>query len=114
VFIFATIYWLEVLCFLLVFADNAVEDADTINGKAKSHPEAMRTVGDKSKEESNGGISLPPFGLAPYKLQGDLWIKPQTSDRERMMHLYSAAESWLKQLGIQHHDFNFFSFHCTM
>lgn len=78
------------------FQDNAVEDAD------------------KSKEESNGGISLPPFGLATYKLQGDLWMKPHTSDRERMVLLYSAAESWLKQLGIQHHDFNFFSFHCTM
>ncbi|XP_059454483.1 uncharacterized protein LOC132184758 [Corylus avellana] len=96
------------------FQDNAAEDADTINRKETLHPEAMRTVGDKSKEESGGGISLPPFGLATYKLQGDLWIKPHTSDRERMIHLYSAAESWLKQLGIQHHDFNFFSFHCTL
>jgi hypothetical protein len=114
VFVFATIYYLEVICFLLVLADNAVEDADTIKRKETLHPEAMRTGGDKSKEESSGGISLPPFGLATYKLQGDLWIKPHTSDRERMIHLYSAAESWLKQLGIQHHDFNFFSFRCTL
>ncbi|KAG6625161.1 uncharacterized protein LOC122299781 [Carya illinoinensis] len=96
------------------FQDDTLENVDTNIKHAKCHHEVMGNVGQKSKEESNGGISLPPFGLATYKLQGDLWIKPQTSDRERIIHLYSAADSWLKQLSIQHHDFNFFTFHATM
>lgn len=102
------------LYILHVLADDTMENADTNIEHAKCHHEVMGNVGQKSKEESNVGISLPPFGLAAYKLQGDLWIMPQKSARERMIHLYSAADSWLKQLGIYHHDFNFFTFHATM
>ncbi|GMY12753.1 hypothetical protein FCV25MIE_07992 [Fagus crenata] len=94
------------------FQDNTEENPNT--DIRTCHPEAMRIVEEECKEESKDGISLPPFGLATYKLQGDLWIKPWTSDYERMIHLYSASESWLKQLGVHHHDFNFFSFHSTM
>ncbi|KAB1212969.1 hypothetical protein CJ030_MR5G025780 [Morella rubra] len=90
------------------------ENADINIRKATRHSEATRMEGEKSEEETNGGISLPPFGLATYKLQGDLWIRPQTSDHGRMIHLYSAADSWLKQLSVFHHDFNFFTFHSTV
>ncbi|XP_061951146.1 uncharacterized protein LOC133674157 isoform X2 [Populus nigra] len=59
--------------------------------------------------EGNVCISLPPFGLATYKLQGNLWINPETSDDERMIYLESAADSWLKQLNVHHHDYSFFT-----
>lgn len=75
-------------------------------------------AGSEQKGEGhvqNGDISLPPFGLATYKMQGGLWINPETSDDERMVFLESAAGSWLKQLNVHHHDYNFFtSCHCTM
>ncbi|KAF3975554.1 hypothetical protein ACB098_04G057900 [Castanea mollissima] len=96
------------------FQDNAVENTDTNIGNGTCHPESSRIVEEECKEESKDGISLPPFGLATYKLHGDVWVKPHTSDYERMIHLYSASESWLKQLGVHHHDFNFFTFHSTM
>ncbi|OVA10763.1 Protein of unknown function DUF789 [Macleaya cordata] len=59
-------------------------------------------------KKSKGGIPLPPFGLATYKMQGDVWIQPETEDYERIDTLMSAADSWLKQLRVQHHDFNYF------
>lgn len=59
-------------------------------------------------------ICLCPFGLATYKLQGDLWLKPETSDYGMITDLYNAADSWLKQLNVHHHDFNFFTFHSAM
>ncbi|KAG6526409.1 uncharacterized protein LOC122047608 [Zingiber officinale] len=62
-------------------------------------------------EKTRGSISLRPFGLATYKLEGDLWINPETSDNEVMSTLYSAAYSWLKQLVVEHHDFDFFTTH---
>ncbi|OAY57715.1 uncharacterized protein LOC110609332 [Manihot esculenta] len=68
----------------------------------------------KPKDDSSGGISLPPFGMANYKLQGDLWVKPETSDLERIIYLRSAADSWLKQLDVYHHDYNFFTSHSTV
>jgi hypothetical protein len=56
-------------------------------------------------------VSLPSFGLAAHKIQGLLWTNPRTGDRKRMDTLFSVADSWLKQLGVQHHDFNFFITH---
>lgn len=70
-------------------------------------------VGDQEEmeccEESvmNKRIPLPPFGLATYKMQGDLWGKTGF-DQDRLVYLQSAADSWLKQLNVDHHDFNFF------
>ncbi|CAK8532374.1 unnamed protein product [Lathyrus sativus] len=61
-----------------------------------------------SKKKSKSSISLPPFGLATYKMQSDLWLNSDPYDYESISYLYSAAESWLKQLNIDHHDFNFF------
>ncbi|KZV23487.1 hypothetical protein F511_16843 [Dorcoceras hygrometricum] len=54
-------------------------------------------------------ISLPPFGLATYKMQGEIWISGASGwDEERLLSLMSVADSWLKQLQVQHHDFNYF------
>ncbi|PKA45966.1 hypothetical protein AXF42_Ash019727 [Apostasia shenzhenica] len=65
----------------------------------------------KSSKDTIKRISLPPFGLATYKMQGNLWLNPESSDYEKIMTLYSSADSWLKQLRFHHHDFNFFITH---
>ncbi|CAN4117513.1 unnamed protein product [Withania somnifera] len=62
------------------------------------------------KRKEGESISLPPFGLATYKMQGDIWISDKSGkDQERLVSLFSVADSWLKQLGVQHHDFNYMS-----
>ncbi|GMN46115.1 hypothetical protein TIFTF001_015306 [Ficus carica] len=68
-------------------------------------------LGEKSMAESAGRITLPPFGIATYKMEGDLWLKQEASDYDRIVNLYSAADSWLRQLSVYHHDFNFFTHH---
>lgn len=68
-------------------------------------------VGGKSEGKERGRISLPPFGLATYKMQGHMWKNPDTFDCVRLKDLVGAAGSWLKQLNVQHHDFNFFTSH---
>nr|XP_043606874.1 uncharacterized protein LOC122578890 [Erigeron canadensis] len=63
----------------------------------------------KTKRKEGEGIGLPPFGLATYKMQGDIWISSRNSrDQEKVVSLLSVADSWLRQLGVQHHDFNYF------
>ncbi|XP_010537535.1 PREDICTED: uncharacterized protein LOC104812197 isoform X2 [Tarenaya hassleriana] len=59
-------------------------------------------------------IPLAPFGIATYKMQGDLWAKPGTYDQERLVYLQRAADSWLKQLNVHHHDYSFFAVNSTM
>ncbi|KAK3225477.1 hypothetical protein Dsin_005339 [Dipteronia sinensis] len=71
-------------------------------------------VAGKPKGASSGSISLIPFGLTSYKMQGDVWVKPDSCDQERLINLHSAADSWLKQLNVHHHDFNFFTCHNIM
>lgn len=66
-------------------------------------------VGDDCKKKNNGSISLPPFGLATYKMQSDLWLNTDPNEYERISDLCSAADSWLKQLNVHHHDFDFFT-----
>lgn len=61
------------------------------------------------KRKEGEKIPLPPFGLATYKMQGDVWVSDRSGrDQERLVSLFSVADSWLKQLGVQHHDFNYF------
>ncbi|XP_056852259.1 uncharacterized protein LOC130501382, partial [Raphanus sativus] len=68
--------------------------------------------GEKKRMRKEGeDISLVPFGMATYKMQGDVWLSHDHDDQERLASLYSVADSWLKQLRVQHHDFNYF---CTM
>ena len=64
-------------------------------------------------DKKSNTVSLPPFGLAAHKIQGSLWTNPMAGDYRKMDFLFSAADSWLKQLGVQHHDFNFFITHPT-
>lgn len=63
----------------------------------------------KRKRKEGEGIRLPPFGLATYKMQGDVWMSSKNQkDQEKLVSLVSVADSWLRQLGVQHHDFNHF------
>ncbi|CAM8893910.1 unnamed protein product [Rhodiola kirilowii] len=63
----------------------------------------------RRKRTESKGISLRAFGLATYRMQGDVWISGTSgSDQEKLVSLASVADSWLKQLKVQHHDFNFF------
>ncbi|CAM8888016.1 unnamed protein product [Rhodiola kirilowii] len=63
----------------------------------------------RRKRTESKGISLQAFGLATYRMQGDVWISGTSgSDQEKLVSLASVADSWLKQLKVQHHDFNFF------
>lgn len=64
----------------------------------------------KRKRNEGDDISLLPFGLATYKMQGDVWVPGSCGqDLERLMSLLSVADSWLKQLRVEHHDFNYFT-----
>lgn len=63
----------------------------------------------KRKRKEGESIPLAPFGLGTYKMQGDVWLSDRSGkDQERLSTLFSVADSWLKQLGVQHHDFNYF------
>ncbi|POO04167.1 hypothetical protein TorRG33x02_004710 [Trema orientale] len=72
------------------------------------------TEGDNKclKEEEDGSrrdeIAVPPFAAATYKMNGELWMNPETSDHQKVPSYLNAATSWLKLLNFQHHDFNFF------
>uniref|UniRef100_A0ACD5YWN5 Uncharacterized protein n=1 Tax=Avena sativa TaxID=4498 RepID=A0ACD5YWN5_AVESA len=55
--------------------------------------------------------ALSPFGLATYRMKGDLWRRPGSTDSRRLSELHWAASSWLKQVGAHHPDFAFFTSH---
>ncbi|KAE8727390.1 (RS)-norcoclaurine 6-O-methyltransferase-like isoform 1 [Hibiscus syriacus] len=86
-------------CFLTYHTlSSSFQDMDPDNDDV----EGVRKEGD--------GISLPPFGLATYKMQGDVWVSGNCGmDRDKVASLLSVADSWLKQLRVQHHDFNYFT-----
>lgn len=69
---------------------------------------------EKCKKQKSEHVSLLPFGLATYKMQGEVWLSPDPYECERRSYLYNAADSWLKQLNVHHHDFNFFTIHSTL
>ncbi|KAL1810695.1 hypothetical protein ACET3Z_020760 [Daucus carota] len=54
-------------------------------------------------------ISLPPFGIASYRLEGDIWFGSEQADYLKFYDLHRAADSWLKQVHFNHYDFKFFN-----
>ncbi|KAI5389496.1 uncharacterized protein LOC127101281 [Lathyrus oleraceus] len=66
--------------------------------------------GTHEKKKKGEAISLAPFGLATYKMQrNNLWASGKCGrDQEKVVSLCSVADSWLKQLNVHHHDFNYF------
>lgn len=82
-------------CNLLYCADMDIED---------------ESEGGHAKRKEGEGMSLPAFGLATYKMQGNVWVSGNNGrDQERILSLLSVADSWLKQLRVSHHDFNYFN-----
>ncbi|XP_078442530.1 uncharacterized protein LOC144712199 [Wolffia australiana] len=67
-----------------------------------SYPEATPEDGKKV------ACSLPPFGLASYRMQNWVWVRPGTQDSQRVSSLLNAAASWLTQVDAFHPDFSFF------
>lgn len=65
-------------------------------------------VGEKCKKKNNDFISLSPFGLVTCKMQRSVWLN-SSFDNERISDMHNAADSWLKQLNVNHNDFNFFT-----
>ncbi|WVY96665.1 hypothetical protein V8G54_028816, partial [Vigna mungo] len=65
-----------------------------------------RIIREKCKKQEGGCISLFPFGLATYKMQKNVW---SNTSNKVVSDLYNAADSRLKLLNADHHDFNFFS-----
>ncbi|KAF6163172.1 hypothetical protein GIB67_025036 [Kingdonia uniflora] len=61
------------------------------------------------KRKKEEGIALAPFGLATYKMHGSLWATNEIDGGQgRLLSMLSAADSWLKQLRVTHHDFTYF------
>ncbi|KAH7550578.1 hypothetical protein JRO89_XS13G0224900 [Xanthoceras sorbifolium] len=95
------------------FQDSVDEYDENNTGNTCCSEVAEKREG-KPKGAGSDRISLTPFGLTTYKMQGDVWVKPDRCDQERLINLHSAADSWLKQLNVHHHDFNFFSCHSSL
>ncbi|CAA6666603.1 unnamed protein product [Spirodela intermedia] len=75
----------------------------TYHSLCSSFEEGLKT------RETGGTTALPPFGLATYRMQRRVWVKPGTEDSQKISSLLSAASSWLTQVDAIHHpDFGFF------
>ncbi|CAN6470612.1 unnamed protein product [Victoria cruziana] len=64
-----------------------------------------------SKSSPSSSIRLPPFGIATYKLHGEVWLSSGAWDQHRLYSLWTSALSWLAQLQLTHPDFRFFLSH---
>jgi hypothetical protein len=60
---------------------------------------------------ATGKLSLPIFGLAPYKFRASIWASDGTQERERVTLLMQEADSWLRRIRVDHPDFRFFASH---
>ncbi|KAK4750844.1 hypothetical protein SAY87_004326 [Trapa incisa] len=69
---------------------------------------------EDDRDELSDEIWLSPYGIAAYKMRGDLWIKSGTAEYAKFVNLQKAATSWLKQLNVYHHDSSFFASRLTV
>uniref|UniRef100_A0A0E0PBT8 Uncharacterized protein n=1 Tax=Oryza rufipogon TaxID=4529 RepID=A0A0E0PBT8_ORYRU len=69
---------------------------------------SLSTLEDRTPFDSKDPLTLPPIGLATHKTDGDVWTSANSGDQELTTSLVGAADSWLKKLDVQHHDFNYF------
>ncbi|RLN19336.1 uncharacterized protein C2845_PM02G42280 [Panicum miliaceum] len=60
---------------------------------------------------ATGKLSLPIFGLAPYKFRASIWASDGTQERERVTLLMQEADSWLRRIRVDHPDYRFFASH---
>ncbi|KAL2325238.1 hypothetical protein Fmac_024296 [Flemingia macrophylla] len=88
---------------------------DAINaGKNTSYLPGWRSIiREKCMKQESGCIPLSPFGVATYKMRKDMWSNP-SSNHQGVSDLYNAADLWLKNLNVDHHDFKFFKLRPTL
>ncbi|XP_038696192.1 uncharacterized protein LOC119993235 [Tripterygium wilfordii] len=65
---------------------------------------------DENVETRKSRKSVVPFAATTYKMNGAIWINPETPDWELISCRRSAAHSWLTMLNFSHHDYNFFTY----
>ncbi|XP_051215770.1 uncharacterized protein [Lolium perenne] len=58
-----------------------------------------------------GKLTLPVFGLAPYKLRSSIWSSDRSQQQELAASLMQAADDWLRSRQVHHPDFRFFLNH---
>lgn len=59
-------------------------------------------VYERRKLTGNEVVSLQAFGLATYRMQGDVWLSGKNGDdQEKLVSLANLADSWLKQLKVR-------------
>lgn len=68
--------------------------------------------GSTAKQFGKGGmslqLSLPIFGLAPYKFKVSDWSPEGEHDSQKINSLFQAADNWLRLLQVDHPDYRFF------
>lgn len=109
--LFHTLMLIAVLSLQLDTCDELYKDAEDHDNDNHCH---LAADGKTKREQASDKVLLHPFGLSTYKMQGDLWVKPDTCEQVKFMELQDAAHSWVKQLGVCHHDLNFFDHHWSM
>uniref|UniRef100_A0A0D9WX93 Uncharacterized protein n=1 Tax=Leersia perrieri TaxID=77586 RepID=A0A0D9WX93_9ORYZ len=58
-----------------------------------------------------GKLTLPVFGLAPYKLRSSVWSSNGPHEQQLAASLMQEAEDWLRDRQVHHPDFRFFLTH---
>ncbi|XP_040382447.1 uncharacterized protein LOC102716431 isoform X2 [Oryza brachyantha] len=58
-----------------------------------------------------GQLTLPVFGLAPYKLRSSVWSLDGPHEQQLAAALMQAADDWLRDRQVYHPDFRFFLTH---
>ncbi|KAK4743971.1 hypothetical protein SAY87_010283 [Trapa incisa] len=85
----------------------------TYHTLSSSFPDTQMDTEDQDceKPKIREKISVQAFGLATYKMQRNVWLQGGEfgRDHERLTSLLSVADSWLKQLQVQHHDFDYYT-----
>ncbi|KAG8065401.1 hypothetical protein GUJ93_ZPchr0004g39589 [Zizania palustris] len=69
---------------------------------------SLSTFEGSTPPDSKATLTLAPFGLATHNTDGDVWTSKDSGDQELVTSLVGATDSWLKKLGIKHHDFSYF------
>ncbi|XP_004487803.1 uncharacterized protein [Cicer arietinum] len=64
-----------------------------------------------SKDSDISNLSLPIFGLAFNKFKFSVWDPNGDSEGQKANSLLRAADNWLRQLQVNHPDYNFFVSH---
>ncbi|XP_074348899.1 uncharacterized protein LOC141687501 isoform X2 [Apium graveolens] len=71
----------------------------------------LQIQGSTAKQFGNGmslQLSLPIFGLAPYKFKVSDWSPEGEHDCQKITSLFQAADNWLRLLQVDHPDYRFF------